>query len=512
MHNNRKYLDASRALVYTAYDLAVHAREFDSRAGKTKEFMHEGITLIRPLNRELLVEGRHANIAAQIAETAWVLTGWNSISDIEPYLPRAAEFSDDGETWRAGYGPRIRSWNRRGGVDQWAEVVELLKDDHTTRRAVMSIWDPAEDFVSSKDIPCNNWLSFSIRDGLLDLHVAIRSNDIIWGWSGVNQFEWSVLQEITAQMVGVEVGALHFSVTSLHIYERHWEKAENYKVLEDKHLKESPRFEGAHLSVGEFTDLMVRWWGLERKIRAGKTMGTEIAAFPEPMLRSWLQVIAWYWSGNTSWLDSLRGTRLYEACMLTPKQRTLPIETVGAWAGEDPHPEFRASLKKPVSPFLNYVFDLHLEKHEAYGDSWKRRGEMLGIMANVARKIDRLGGTETADETSADTAIDLMVYLAKYETWLHPTQDADNPRDANKLLAMVEAAEPARLIDSIAPEQWLSDEFDLLERMVVDGDENRLWQVDKMLYVSYLLAKDRWEAEQDPTKVIDPSYAGADAD
>ena len=41
----------------------------------------------------------------------------------------------------------------------------------------------------------------------------------------------------------------------------------------------------------------------------------------------------------------------------------------------------------------------------------------MGIMANVARKVDRLGVSDS-QETSADTAIDLTVYLVKYNLWL----------------------------------------------------------------------------------------------
>ena len=66
---------------------------------------------------------------------------------------------------------------------------------------------------------------------------------------------------------------------------------------------------------------------------------------------------------------------------------------------------------------MEFVAQLHREKHAAYGDSWKKRGEMLGIMANIARKMDRLGVAGGGD-TSADTAIDLLVYLIKYRLWI----------------------------------------------------------------------------------------------
>jgi hypothetical protein len=56
-------------------------------------------------------------------------------------------------------------------------------------------------------------------------------------------------------------------------------------------------------------------------------------------------------------------------------------------------------------------------------DAWKKRGEVISILANIARKVDRLtyvldGGPTTADESLRDTAIDLMVYGLKYQTYL----------------------------------------------------------------------------------------------
>jgi hypothetical protein len=75
------------------------------------------------------------------------------------------------------------------------------------------------------------------------------------------------------------------------------------------------------------------------------------------------------------------------------------------------------------SEFWAAVGNLHREKSLAYRDSWKRRGERISIIANIARKVDRLesiadGSPATPDETLMDTAIDLFVYTLKYRTFL----------------------------------------------------------------------------------------------
>lgn len=69
---------------------------------------------------------------------------------------------------------------------------------------------------------------------------------------------------------------------------------------------------------------------------------------------------------------------------------------------------------------------LHRPKDRAYGDAWRKRGEVIAIFANIARKYDRLdiglAETETAaTETLGDTSADLCVYGGKYLTWLAET-------------------------------------------------------------------------------------------
>ncbi len=73
--------------------------------------------------------------------------------------------------------------------------------------------------------------------------------------------------------------------------------------------------------------------------------------------------------------------------------------------------------------FREAVRRLHRAKDAAYRDAWKRRGEVISILANIARKVDRLeygldGAPATAAESWADTAADLLVYCLKYQAYL----------------------------------------------------------------------------------------------
>lgn len=73
--------------------------------------------------------------------------------------------------------------------------------------------------------------------------------------------------------------------------------------------------------------------------------------------------------------------------------------------------------------FRDAVRRLHQAKDAAYRDAWKKRGEVMSIMANIARKVDRLenvasSAPPTADESPLDTSVDLFVYSLKYQTYL----------------------------------------------------------------------------------------------
>jgi hypothetical protein len=79
---------------------------------------------------------------------------------------------------------------------------------------------------------------------------------------------------------------------------------------------------------------------------------------------------------------------------------------------------------------LEQLARLHDHKTVGYGDAWRKRGELLSIFTNIARKYDRLvvaldEHVTSNDEGILDTAADLCVYGGKYLTWLaecHPRE------------------------------------------------------------------------------------------
>jgi len=92
----------------------------------TKEIHPCLMHIINPQKRTLLYPKRGNNPFATLAETMWVLAGRNDMKFLTMFLPRAADFSDDGQVWRAGYGPRLRKWD----YVEYKHYPELIEDEH----------------------------------------------------------------------------------------------------------------------------------------------------------------------------------------------------------------------------------------------------------------------------------------------------------------------------------------------------------------------------------------------
>lgn len=180
----------------------------------------------------LVEETRKLGTALLCYEPYWYLSGSNKLSDILPYCPRMREFSDDGAILSGAYGPRI--------VSQLDYVVNCLKEDEHSRKAVMTIWD--RNPSSSKDHPCTVSYQFLIRDSSLDMCVTMRSNDWFTGTPydcfSQTMIAYAVCLLLHETYPELSLGNLILFVGSHHIYEENWTQAE--AILDRIELEERP--------------------------------------------------------------------------------------------------------------------------------------------------------------------------------------------------------------------------------------------------------------------------------
>lgn len=267
----------------------------ESRNGMTLELANQALIIEQPTKRYLHTPGRNNNPFAAIAETMWVLAGRNDLAYLTPYLKRAPNYSDDdGVTWRAGYGPRLRNWN---GVDQVSQVRMLLDASPISRRAVISLFNPELDFEDSKDIPCNNWMHFTVREGRLELTVVARSTDVWFGFSAINAFEWSVLLEMMARWLQLEIGCLTFFTSSLHLYTEYEERARDMLRTESAGLEYIGRGVFPYdTGWAEAASSHKQWMDVEQRLRDGEDLENIVVPFQDPLLVSFIRAIDIYWA------------------------------------------------------------------------------------------------------------------------------------------------------------------------------------------------------------------------
>lgn len=151
-----------------------------------------------------------------LGELYWYFSGSNSLSVISQYSNFWTKISDDGITSNSAYGYIMQ---HKFNFNQITKMIELLRDDKNSRRAVININVPNEFVIETADEPCTIAIQFLIREGKLNATVIMRSNDLWFGLPYDIPF-FTELQKYIANELGVEYGTYTHFVTSMHIYDR----------------------------------------------------------------------------------------------------------------------------------------------------------------------------------------------------------------------------------------------------------------------------------------------------
>jgi len=158
-----------------------------------------------------------------LGELCWYLAGTNRVDFIEYYIPKYKESDEDGVVY-GGYGPRLLA-SRAG--NQIANVTNLLRAKPETRRAVIQLFDAIDIVEDHRDVPCTCTLQLLLRESALHMIVNMRSNDVVWGLPH-DVFCFTMVQEIIASALGVELGTYTHLAGSLHLYDETRQAAESF--------------------------------------------------------------------------------------------------------------------------------------------------------------------------------------------------------------------------------------------------------------------------------------------
>lgn len=249
------------------------------RGQKVKENIAFHFTLNNPRARLLTNSARATNYGFGVGEFLWYWTGKNDLETMLYYNKRMKDFSDDGHTLNSAYGFRMRVEEPGRIWSQWETAVQTLLQDPDSRRVILHINESRDQYVAtrcgSRDVPCTLSLQFFIRDGKLDMHAHMRSNDVIWGLT-YDLFSFTLFQECMLLDLrsrkgfeGLELGRYHHTAGSLHIYERHFQQAED---ILDEYRRRVTVDPGSIMEPLPSLDELYRLCEYEEVLRRGERM------------------------------------------------------------------------------------------------------------------------------------------------------------------------------------------------------------------------------------------------
>src|SRR5579859_539239 len=206
------------------HQLLMNGKNETPRGLLTKELLHVTFELRNPRARLWFHPERKFSLPFACAEATLLFDPTNYVSTIAFFNQRMRRFSDDGVHLYGDYGKRIASY--------LPDLVRKLRNDPLTRQAIVPILHIDDIRAETKDFPCTSTLHFLIRENKLHLFVSMRSNDLYWG-TGYDVFVFTILQEILANELDIEMGSYYHTAHSLHVYEQHFEWLKTMTGVQD---------------------------------------------------------------------------------------------------------------------------------------------------------------------------------------------------------------------------------------------------------------------------------------
>jgi thymidylate synthase len=218
-HAERQYLDLLS-------DILAHGVERPDRTGVgTKGVFGRQIRFDLGQGFPLLTT-KKLHVKSIVYELLWFLRGDSNARWLQERGVRIwDEWADaDGELGPV-YGKQWRSWAAPDGrsIDQITRLVEGLKANPSSRRHIVTAWNPAD--VDDMALPpCHCLFQFFVAEGRLSCQLYQRSADVFLGVP-FNIASYALLTHMVAQVVGLEAGEFVHTFGDAHLYLNHVEQA-----------------------------------------------------------------------------------------------------------------------------------------------------------------------------------------------------------------------------------------------------------------------------------------------
>ena len=194
-----------------------------------------------------MVTTKKLHLKSIIYELLWFLKGDTNIKYLkENGVNIWNSWADPKGNLGPVYGFQWRNWNN-DGIDQISNLISDLKNNPSSRRHLISAWNPSVLPDTSKSFevnvangkaalpPCHAFFQFHVNNGKLSCQLYQRSADVFLGVP-FNIASYSLLTLMVAQVCDLEPGDFIHTFGDAHIYSNHFEQMNLQLSREPKKL------------------------------------------------------------------------------------------------------------------------------------------------------------------------------------------------------------------------------------------------------------------------------------
>ena len=268
----RRYLDILRKAIESGVDR-------EDRTGTGTRAIFGEVMRFRMGDGFPAVTTKRLAFRSVLAELLWFIAGSSDVNELHalgthiwdgnayaPYWIERARF--DGDAGR-NYGQQWRDWIASDGrhVDQLADVIAGIRERPSSRRHVVTAWNPGE--LDATSLPaCHALFQFFVADGKLSLMMYQRSCDLFLGVP-FNIAEYAVLLHLVAQITDLVPDELVHVLADAHVYRDHFDAAREQLAREPF---ASPTL-ALDPTLRELDDVTARYRDILGRARAGDAPG-----------------------------------------------------------------------------------------------------------------------------------------------------------------------------------------------------------------------------------------------
>lgn len=212
-----------------------------------KQYSLYNVNLVIEPNALPISAGRAASKSYLEKELDFYLSGSLKVEDAVKASSFWKRCSDNGKEINSNYGfLQLFEKNSKGNTGL-EFVIKAFKQNLHTKKAVIPVFSLRHAYFSN-DNPCSMYIKFLVEDGLLNMKVCMRSNDLNFGlpydlvWYRILQLAVVDLVNQAYEKEVVRLGYYLHSVDDLHIYAKDFDKlrdglCKKYGDLKDENLK-----------------------------------------------------------------------------------------------------------------------------------------------------------------------------------------------------------------------------------------------------------------------------------